>query len=333
MVCAAIGQAIGSLVGRHLRQALLVVLGPLRLFDNVGGGVLGAVTGPRALLGRRRRAPLSPATDRAAPLRPGLGDPLEAQRGAAAAPPDRHARADRPVHHARRPGGGRRRARPGRARLGRRQRARRSASCASSATPAGSASKARAGSRATASSSRTRTSSPASTRRTSTATTAPLLDAQVVSFDKVNDIAVLRVAGLMARAAPLADATPGTRRRPARLPGQRPVHRDRRPRRPHRADRRPRRVRQLPGQPPGDDDPRRRSAAATRAGPSSMREGRVITTVFAQRVGTDGGYGVPNDIVRAATRAGRERSRSRRPAPTAERMISRAAGRARPRAA
>ena len=35
MVCAAIGQALGSLVGRHLRQ-LLVVLGPLRLFfDNV----------------------------------------------------------------------------------------------------------------------------------------------------------------------------------------------------------------------------------------------------------------------------------------------------------
>ena len=44
MVCAAIGQAIGSLAGRHLRR-LLVVLGPLRLFDNVGGGVLGAVTG------------------------------------------------------------------------------------------------------------------------------------------------------------------------------------------------------------------------------------------------------------------------------------------------
>ena len=44
MVCAAIGQAVGSLAGRHLRR-LLVVLGPLRLFDNVGGGVLGAVTG------------------------------------------------------------------------------------------------------------------------------------------------------------------------------------------------------------------------------------------------------------------------------------------------
>ena len=29
----------------------------------------------------------------------------------------------------------------------------------------------------------------------------------------------------------------------------------------------------------------------------------MITTVFAQRVGTDGGYGVPTDIVRAAIAA------------------------------
>ena len=44
MVCAAVGQAIGAMAGRSLRRALLV-LGPLRLFDNVGGGVLGAATG------------------------------------------------------------------------------------------------------------------------------------------------------------------------------------------------------------------------------------------------------------------------------------------------
>ncbi len=31
-----------------------------------------------------------------------------------------------------------------------------------------------------------------------------------------------------------------------------------------------------------------------------MRRADVITTVFAQRVGTDGGYGVPNSAVRAA---------------------------------
>ena len=35
-------------------------------------------------------------------------------------------------------------------------------------------------------------------------------------------------------------------------------------------------------------------------GPVVDAQGRVITTVFAQRVGTDGGYGVPNSAVRAA---------------------------------
>jgi S1-C subfamily serine protease len=35
-------------------------------------------------------------------------------------------------------------------------------------------------------------------------------------------------------------------------------------------------------------------------GPVVDEQGRVITTVFAQRVGTDGGYGVPNGAVRAA---------------------------------
>ena len=44
MLCAAVGQAIGATAGRSLRRALLV-LGPLRLFDNVGGGVLGAAIG------------------------------------------------------------------------------------------------------------------------------------------------------------------------------------------------------------------------------------------------------------------------------------------------
>ena len=35
-------------------------------------------------------------------------------------------------------------------------------------------------------------------------------------------------------------------------------------------------------------------------GPVVDAQGNVITTVFAQRVGTDGGYGVPNSAVRAA---------------------------------
>ena len=71
-----------------------------------GGGLLGAAIGPRALLGRRRRAPLPPGRDRAPPLRPGLDDPLDAQRGVSAHAADRHARAHRPVRRrspARRP--------------------------------------------------------------------------------------------------------------------------------------------------------------------------------------------------------------------------------------
>ena len=107
MVCAAIGQAVGSLAGRHLRR-LLVVLGPLRLFDNVGGGVLGAVTGLALCWAVGAVLLYLPAPDRAAPLRPGLGDPLAPQPGGAAASPDRHARADRSVRDPRRAGGGRR---------------------------------------------------------------------------------------------------------------------------------------------------------------------------------------------------------------------------------
>ena len=42
-------------------------------------------------------------------------------------------------------------------------------------------------------------------------------------------------------------------------------------------------------------------------GPVVDAQGRVITTVFAQRAGTDGGYGVPTAIVRTAiAKAGTE---------------------------
>ena len=40
----AVGQVIGATAGRSLRRALLV-LGPLRVFDSIGGGVLGAAIG------------------------------------------------------------------------------------------------------------------------------------------------------------------------------------------------------------------------------------------------------------------------------------------------
>ena len=44
MVLAAVGQTLGVMLGRHVRRGLLVV-GPLRALDNVGGLLLGAVTG------------------------------------------------------------------------------------------------------------------------------------------------------------------------------------------------------------------------------------------------------------------------------------------------
>ena len=128
-------------------------------------------------------------------------------------PPDRHARADRSVRHARRPGGGGRR-RPTRPCSTRRASAApRSASCASSAPPAGSASRARAGSRAPVSSSRTRTSSRASTSRASTATTATFSTPGSSRSTRSNDIAVLRVSGLDRPAASARRRRPGHARR------------------------------------------------------------------------------------------------------------------------
>ena len=171
MVCAAIGQAVGSLAGRHLRQAARRAR-PAAALRQRRRRRARCRHRARALLGRRRGAPLSPAPDRAAPLRPGLGDPLPPQPGAAAAPADRHARADRPVRRARRPGRRSRAAGSGRARLGRREQ------CGTERR-AGRRQRLRARDRglgldrrATGSSSPTPTSLPESTRRTSTATTA-----------------------------------------------------------------------------------------------------------------------------------------------------------------
>ena len=118
--------------------------------------------------------------------------------------------------------------------------------------------------------------------------------------------------------------------RAARLPGQRPLRRDGRPRRPHRADRRPRRLRQLPGQPRGDDDSRRHSQRQLGrpgrrcAGPRdhdrlrpARRHGRRLRR--------------PEQRVSSRAREGGHARPSTRPAPTARSL--RATGRARPRAA
>ena len=126
-----------------------------------------------------------------------------------------------------------------------------------------------------------------------------LLDATVVSFDKINDIAVLRVRGLTARPLPLIDAVENT---PGALLGyprngpyaETPVRVGREAqiigRDAYGTFPTPRRVTTLRGS----------VQSGNSGGPVVDAEGRVLTTVFAQRSGTDGGYGVPSSIVRTA---------------------------------
>jgi len=126
-----------------------------------------------------------------------------------------------------------------------------------------------------------------------------LLTARVVSFDKTNDVAVLRVPGLAARPLPLADAVEGTPGGMLGYPGNGPytetavrVGRDA----------------QIVGRDAYGNFPTSRRVTTIRGtvrsgnsgGPVVDARGRVVTTVFAQRVGQDGGYGVPTSAVRAA---------------------------------
>ena len=170
---------------------------------------------------------------------------------------------------------------------------------------------------------------PESTRRTSIATTATLLDAQIVSFDKTNDVAVLRVAGLQAPPLKLGDAASGTPGGLLGYPGNGPYA--------ETAVRIGRIVR-IVGRDAYGKFPVSRKVMTIRGvirsgnsgGPVVDAQGRVITTVFAQRVGTDGGYGVPNSAVRAAlAKAGTALRRHVLHRP----LRARATGRARPRAA
>ena len=133
-----------------------------------------------------------------------------------------------------------------------------------------------------------------------------LLEARVVSFDKTNDVAVLRVPGLAARPLMLADAAAGTSGGMLGYPGNGPyvetavrvgrdveiVGRDAYGHFPT-----PRRVTTIRG----------KLRSGNSGGPVVDARGRVITTVFAQRTGQDGGYGVPTSAVRAAlAKAGTE---------------------------
>ena len=92
-----------SMIGRNLRRGLLV-LGPLRVFDNVGGGILGAAPGSRCA-GRSARCS-SMSRDRRELRRYAQDSTILSTLNEELPPdaPDRHARADRPVRDARRPG-------------------------------------------------------------------------------------------------------------------------------------------------------------------------------------------------------------------------------------
>jgi S1-C subfamily serine protease len=135
----------------------------------------------------------------------------------------------------------------------------------------------------------------------------PQLDAQAVYFDPTNDIAVLRVDGLDARALALdPDPKPGTSGAVLGYPRNGPY--DVEPARLGTTD-------TVTSQDAYGRSPVRRSITSLRArvrsgnsgGPLVDGDGRVMTTVFAATVGGGqaGGYGVPNDVVRTALGASR----------------------------
>ena len=297
MVCAAVGQAIGSIAGRHLRRAL-IVLGPLRLFDNVGGGVLGAVTGLALCWAVGAVLLYLPQQTE---LRHYAQDSMILSKLNQELPPHRVIDTLTQIDPF--------------------------------STLAGPAAGVDAPDPAVLDSAGVTNAALSVVRVVGTAcglgiegsgwvagpalvvtnahvvagirtprvdrNDGELLDAHVVSFDRVNDIAVLRVPGLEARALPLADSTPGT---PAGLlgyPGNGPYK---------ETAVRVGRVVQIVGRDAYGNFPITRHVTTMRGsirsgnsgGPVVDAQGRVIATVFAQRVGTDGGYGVPTDVVRAA---------------------------------
>ena len=138
-----------------------------------------------------------------------------------------------------------------------------------------------------------------------------LLEARVVSFDKTNDIAVLRVAGLAARPLALANAVEGTPAGMLGYPGNGPYT---------ETAVRVGQVVQTVGRDAYGNFPTPRQVTTIRGkirsgnsgGPVVDARGRVLTTVFAQRAGKDGGYGVPTGAVRAAlAKVGTEALRTR----------------------
>ncbi len=303
-LCAAIGQAIGSLVGRNLRRALFV-LGPLRLFDNLGGGVLGAVTGlalcwavgavflylpgqtelrryaqSSVILSRlNQELPPTRLIDTLAHI-----DPFAVLSGPSAgvAPPDPAVLDSGGVNAAA-------------------LSVVRVVGIACGLGVEGSGWVAGPGLVVTNAHVVAGVARPRVDRNDGN-----LLRARVVSFDRQNDIAVLRVEGLQARPLPLADAAEGTPGGLLGYPGNGPYR---------ETAVRVGKVARIVGRDAYGSFPVSRRVTTIRGairsgnsgGPVVDSKGRVITTVFAQRAGTDGGYGVPADLVRAAiARAGTE---------------------------
>jgi uncharacterized membrane protein required for colicin V production len=302
LLCAALGQAIGVMIGRSLRRVLLVV-GPLRVLDNVGGGLLGAVTGlllcwvvgvaflyipGQSELRRYAQAStiLSTLNQEFPPDRliDALAriDPFAALVGPAAGvdPPDPSVLDSAGVNAAA-------------------LSVVRVIGYACGLGIEGSGWVAAPGLVVTNAHVVAGIDAPKVDRNDGV-----LLAAHVVSFDKLNDIAVLRVAGLTARPLHLADAVEGTPGGMLGYPGNGPytetavrvggaaelIGRDAYGHFPT-----PRRVTTIRGT----------TRSGNSGGPVVDAQGRVITTVFAKRAGGDGGYGVPTDVVRAAlTRAG-----------------------------
>jgi len=302
MLCAAVGQAIGGMAGRSIRKALLV-LGPLRLLDNIGGGLLGGVIGlalcwavGAVLLyvpGQTELRHYAQDSEILSALNQGLPpdrlidtlariDPFSTLAGPAAGvdPPDPGVLDSAGV-------------------TGAALSVVRVVGNACGLGIEGSGWVVGPGLVVTNAHVVAGIDRPRVDRNDG-----DLLDARVVSFDKLNDIAVLRVDGLSARPLRLADGVEGT---PGGLLGY-PANG------PYRETAvRVGRVVQIVGRDAYGNFPTSRRVTTIRGvvrsgnsgGPVVDAQGRVITTVFAQRAGTDGGYGVPTAAVRAAiVRAG-----------------------------
>jgi uncharacterized membrane protein required for colicin V production len=298
MLFAAVGQALGVMLGRHLRRGL-VVLGPLRVFDSVGGAVLGAaialtflwvvgavllyVPGQTELRRYVQSSTiLSTLNDRLPPGRLidelARIDPFAAIAGPSASvgPPDPAVLGTAGVNAAA-------------------LSVVRVVGDACGLGIEGSGWVAAPGLVVTSAHVVAGVDEPRVDRNDG----GRLLRAQIVAFDRHNDIAVLRVAGLKQRPLPLAGSAPGTAAALLGYPGNGPYVET------------PVRVGedvQIIGRDAYGHFPTSRVVTTLRGsvrggnsgGPAVDARGRVLTTVFARRPGGDGGFGVPSELVRAA---------------------------------